>query len=344
MPKKIWIDYARVAATIAIIVIHVSTVYFIQYGKISDLLWISANFISVLSRYAVPLFVMISGALLLGREMEIFEFYKKRTFRLVPAIIFWSLFFICFRYIFESKGNMDTLLLSLKGEFSKSGSFYYHLWYLTMFIFLMLIAPFLNNYLCGKKPEGRQLLMLPIIGAILFALHQTSTMAYILNGKGFGWYTKFIWFIIYFMMGYIIDQYYHKIKLNKLLVVIALIAVILTGFFVNFYLVAKHNIMKDWLVMANEGVIVFLMALVVFYLFRSGQHIFKENKIIRILSNASFGIYLIHPVFMYFTFHRIPKVYQSNIGFMFLAIIAVLLASAITVTLLRKFKIFRMVT
>ena len=69
--RKHWIDYLRVIAIIAVITIHSTTSFYARFGEIGMLDWWLANLLNSASRFAIPLFVMISGALLLGRDITI---------------------------------------------------------------------------------------------------------------------------------------------------------------------------------------------------------------------------------------------------------------------------------
>ena len=113
--------------------------------------WWVANILNAFSRFSVPMFVMISGCVLLGRNYETQNFYIKRGIRLLPALLFWSLFYIAFDYVFNDK-ELSSILWKLKIGIFISGKAYFHLWYLSMLICLMLFAPFINNYIIGKKP------------------------------------------------------------------------------------------------------------------------------------------------------------------------------------------------
>lgn len=96
--RKIYIDYLRAAATIAVIFIHSTAVWYGRIREIDQISWWIANILNAASRFAVPVFVMISGAVLLGNSMTVGDFYRKRAFRLVPPIIFWSIFYLLFQY------------------------------------------------------------------------------------------------------------------------------------------------------------------------------------------------------------------------------------------------------
>lgn len=72
--KKEWIDYLRVIATVSVIFLHVSAEIPTLYKKIPDDIWWIGNFFDGAVRFCVPLFLMISGALLLGKKLNTTEF------------------------------------------------------------------------------------------------------------------------------------------------------------------------------------------------------------------------------------------------------------------------------
>jgi surface polysaccharide O-acyltransferase-like enzyme len=89
-----WLDAVRWIATIAVITIHVVAPYLYQYGQISNLNWNIYNIIDSLSRFAVPFFVMLSGALLLNRTITLIDFLKKRFLRILIPFCFGRLFIL----------------------------------------------------------------------------------------------------------------------------------------------------------------------------------------------------------------------------------------------------------
>src|SRR4051812_36607782 len=84
-PATRWMDLARVVATGAVVLIHVIAPV-VSSGRgesLSHLRWWFGNIVDSGCRAAVPLFIMISGALLLsvGRQEGTQEFYAGRLSR-----------------------------------------------------------------------------------------------------------------------------------------------------------------------------------------------------------------------------------------------------------------------
>lgn len=73
--RTVYFDCLRVLATLGVIIIHVTS---FNWGKVSvsSFDWQVLNFYNGIVRFAVPCFVMISGALFLERDVD----YKKNTF------------------------------------------------------------------------------------------------------------------------------------------------------------------------------------------------------------------------------------------------------------------------
>ena len=87
--RIVYLDYLRVLATLAVFLLHISS----QNWKNTDVntfQWQIFNFTDSISRWCVAVFVMISGALFLGRRHSIKKIYTKYIFRLVTAALFWG--------------------------------------------------------------------------------------------------------------------------------------------------------------------------------------------------------------------------------------------------------------
>jgi surface polysaccharide O-acyltransferase-like enzyme len=96
--RSLWIDNARVIATLAVIIVHVATPGVVtDYKTAIDLRsgWSIANAYDSISRFCVPVFVMLTGALLVPQTISLRDFINKRFKRLLMPFLFWSVVF-CF--------------------------------------------------------------------------------------------------------------------------------------------------------------------------------------------------------------------------------------------------------
>lgn len=143
-----WINNLRLIALIAVIIVHCSSPLLGGYGKVPQPQWLAADFYNALTRFAVPVFVMITGALLLGKNDEVISFLKKRLGRVVVPFLFWSLVFVAYAYYNEDIPYTGDTWVTIKQVLHqlKYGSSY-HLWYVYMLIGLYLIIPILSKYI-----------------------------------------------------------------------------------------------------------------------------------------------------------------------------------------------------
>ena len=85
MKRNYTIDTLRTIATLLVILLHVSAEY-VTYATKHQILdtsfWIG-NIIDSFSRIGVPLFVLISGMFLLGRNESFKQSYQKRASRML---------------------------------------------------------------------------------------------------------------------------------------------------------------------------------------------------------------------------------------------------------------------
>jgi len=143
-----WVNNLRFFALLAVIALHCSSPLLGDWAKAPRSQWLAADFYNALTRFAVPAFVMITGALLLGKDEDVFVFLKKRLSRVVVPFLFWSLVYVTYAFYNEdiprsadTWTNIRQVLHQLKYGAS------YHLWYVYMLIGLYLIIPILGKFI-----------------------------------------------------------------------------------------------------------------------------------------------------------------------------------------------------
>ena len=85
-----------------------------------------------ITRPAVPLFLMISGALLLNRDIELNSFFKKKWVRLIYPFIFYLIIH---------------MIVLRDGDFNVLG----YNWYFWMIIGVYLSIPIINKFIVNSK-------------------------------------------------------------------------------------------------------------------------------------------------------------------------------------------------
>lgn len=92
-------DAVRVIGTVAVVMGHVCDIpLFDTRMNPASVDWWVCNIVDSICRFAVPVYIMLSGALLLdpNRNESPSVFYRKRMMRIGIPLVFWSAFFLLF--------------------------------------------------------------------------------------------------------------------------------------------------------------------------------------------------------------------------------------------------------
>lgn len=315
MKKRVLsLDLARVLAILGVVAIHTENITASKTNYLGGTSWWLANTIHSLISVSVPLFIMISGALLLHKK----NLSKKYVFhkiinQLLPPLLFWWIFFFLWN-------NRALIFVDFKLIFSE---FFYtnigHLYFLQIIIGLYLVGPLISRSIKNNS-AFKPILALSTIAVVVyeylsFLVLKTYNQTNVL--------IIFIPFIVYFVWGY----YLYKIKLTvRQWSFVAMSSLILT-LFISYLTYISTNLFNQGSVLfwTPDGgnlfwepftLPVLLLSGMVFVLLNNIEvvfpNMFKSDKTISILvllSNISFGVYLVHP----FILDRLDNVFNLAI-------------------------------
>jgi surface polysaccharide O-acyltransferase-like enzyme len=200
--RSLYVDAIRAYATFLVVLLHVSVAYIYQKpGDITPVNWWLSNGFHAFSRSAVPLFILLSGALLLKprRPEGIGLFLRKRTLRILPSLAIWSGIYL----IYEKLNGRMTLGPgeAIASLFTQPA--YGHLWFLYMILGLYLVTPILRIYISAASPQN-----LTYALGLWFIFGEI--FPFIQEGTGYNFYLKnFVTlnsFVGLFVGGYWLDQ------------------------------------------------------------------------------------------------------------------------------------------
>lgn len=151
---------ARACACVLVIVVHVAGWQFYQFSSN----WWASNVYDSVARVAVPLFFMMSGALLLRKDEPLRDFLRKRPLRLALPLAFWSLAYLAFyKAIGQGRAHGGWLKTILGGPVEV------HLWYLYAALGLYAFLPLLRKMFLGaSEAEKRYYLLLWFACAVAY--------------------------------------------------------------------------------------------------------------------------------------------------------------------------------
>lgn len=277
------ISLLRVVATFSVIVIHVSGPLVVKYGEISNFNWSVANIYDSFSRYSIPMFFMISGALLLHRDYRLKDFLKKRFIKILPAFLFWSLAYSLFnRYFFNDE--IFSLKKVIRDIFYGSE---YHLWFIYVLLGIYLFTPILRKWI--KNATRKEVLY--VLGIWCITLFMTiPALKNYLPGIDL---TYFSGFIGYFVLGYYLTKYHTKNKLMPVLSIILGLAITVLGtYFMTINRGGFYDYFYEYLslnaLLVSYGVFVSLN--------KTTSTNIRVYKVFTTLNQCCYGIFLIHPL------------------------------------------------
>lgn len=139
------VDLIRTLAIVLVIMLHAATEPITIADQMSPegvILWWTTNIYNALARPAVPLFIMLSGALLLQPaklKEPLRVFFKKRLNRIALPFLFWGGAYFAWR-VFVYKEVLSTNSI-IEGVLTGP---YVHFWFFYLLVGLYLLAPALR--------------------------------------------------------------------------------------------------------------------------------------------------------------------------------------------------------
>ncbi len=283
---NISVDVLKSCAAFAVVVLHCAAEV-MDSSSTTGINWWIANFFNASVRWSVPVFVMISGALLLdsrGNENCI-RFFSKRAKRLLVPVLFWTCFYYFFRY---SHGGL-TVKQAISGVLR--GTPFYHLWYLYMIPGLYLFTPALRIYVAHSSSGDRIFLIILIFTVSIF---QDIISTFIYSGQP-TLFTMFIRYIGYYLCGYQLNKgdFYlvKKMYYGFIILACALLSALGTGVLIHFFSLSPHN--GGFYFYSNFNPVIILMSLSIYH-FLANIRLTGVDKI-QHYAPLTLGIYALHP-------------------------------------------------
>ena len=295
-----YFDLLRTIACFAVVLIHASMRYVVKDVGSFDF-WIG-NFFDSISRIAVPLFVMLSGALLLD---ENYAFTIKKLAghiaKIILFFVFWSAAYcIVFEFLAPILRGEPVSILSAIKSFAEG---HFHLWFCYMIVGLYLLVPLLRLWIKKENKKHVEYFLLlslffsfalpqivKIGGCYSAYFNEINTLLDNLNLKYVGGFTS------YFILGW----YLHNFEIEKktLLYVLGFFGVLFT---VSMTFVLSYTTGQAIQMYDNISVNVLLQTSAVFVAAKALYHDKPHKKADRFfvfISKNSLGVYAIHAAFI----------------------------------------------
>lgn len=322
-----YIDFLRILAVLMVIYIHTNErgfqLYFLQK---TEILWIRDMSCAILSKSGVPIFFMISGVTLLGKNESIKETYKRIPRIIIDLILFSALYICAYNY------HNDILIIPSEVIKQIISSDIWHIWYLYAYTAFLISLPILRRFRdsIDLKTFNYIVLICIILSGIL-PIIETFFIPIDRHIKP-TWITSQI--VLYPLAGYIIDRKidiseFETKRLLKLwcINILCIIIDLICG-----WLFLKLNPSNPGQMFLDNFSLISSITI-----FITVKKIFSKHnpshKVCIFISEAgkcTFGIYLLHYFILYFCFRFIKGVFDQPPGVYIACIIVFIVGGCIS--------------
>lgn len=331
--------YIRAIACIAVIILHTAYSASILFGDvITPSQNVASKAVTNSMMWAVPCFIMVTGALLLEPDKEISykKLFGRYIFRVFMAIVIFGMLFRIFDMIMDAeKISLSAFMTGFYEIFTGTG--WSHMWYLYLIIGIYLLLPFYKKIVrYSSKRELCYLLAVYVIFLSILPLFRIWDFS-----CGFYIHVSTI-YPFYLICGYAVYKNYLRIRPWQS----ALLAAVCTGLIIWFTVIRwqtdNQALESLW---GYSSIFVVVQAVSIYSLaMRIKVRGFEKIKrVFTSIDTCSFGIYLVHMIYVRLLLRYMHVNPYEQGGFIAFAgiIVFIFILSYITVRALKKVPVFK---
>ena len=299
--KKIHIQFLRILSMFLVLFNHTETkgftLYTLEQGTI--LHWIYLLF-AIFVKIAVPIFFMISGALLLPKEESIKELFQKRVLRIVIALI--GCHFVHYIYFLGRKITLFSFSHFFERVYTGKGVL--ALWFLYAYLAFLIILPFLRKLIKSmKEKEYHYMIILFLIMQIIYVVEYCLWKGEMSYNESFSLFVTST-IVFYPILGYYIENCQIKTtdvqRRIKRLVCFSIIAFIITSLLTQY----RCYIIGEWQENSSQKFFECFIFVPAATVYLASKHFFETHSVhkvikqgIEIAGTCSFGVYLFEYIY-----------------------------------------------
>lgn len=289
--RRTELDLCRIVACLFILLVHTGADVY-HHLPLESLDFFLVSFLSTMSRSALPLFFMLSGALLLSREkMDPVRILRHNVLRLTGMYYLWSLLYALAR---AASGAFD----GPYAFFYTVVAGHYHLWFLPAMALVCLFLPVVHAAVHRGGLDGRYLAGLFLfLGIFLANCNLTPDPAPILFRFTQNFSLDYLPYLGYAVWGwYLSGKNFSRrtLWLSPLVFLLATLGATLAN---RWYSILRAS--ADGWLFSHFSLPGFIQttAMFCFFLALRGAR-FRRERAITKLSACTLGVYLIHPLML----------------------------------------------
>lgn len=332
------LDAIRFMALLFVVLLHSAGLFYIDQSGVFIVNSQTELIVDVASvgRAGVPLFVVISGYLLLPMKVSSRDFFSRRFTRVLIPFLFWSIVYAVFEsFVFSDAGVVQCVkfLLHIPINFVTD-----HLWYVYMLMGLYLLVPVISPWI---EKVGKKEMSFLLIFWLLCSLSPYFYLRFptILGEASWNQYSSIYYFqgfIGYFVLGAYLKKYgLISFKSSLFIFVLgSLLTIVLMHVGLRLS-VEEHVFNTIWNYCSINIALITIGLFSIVYHLTDRMNFFK-NLIVIDVSKRSYAIYLAHIIVLRLTSSYILRVTDSALLAIPLIIIVVMVTSYLSCWLMSK--------
>lgn len=287
--KIIYLDILRILASIAVITIHVAAQNWNVFA-VNTFEWGSFNFFNSMSRWAVPVFCMISGALFLDcdRKVKIQKLYSKNIVRMAISFLVWSVFYLFLIHDVKTMSITEIIKTVCLGN--------YHMWYIFLIIGFYILVPILRKISSTKESTLYFILVGIVVTFVIPTLLLIPQLSWAKKALNQAFLNLPLGYTPYFFIGHYLVKYGITKKTKTLIYTAGIISAVLIP--VGTLVLSQESGKFYGEFYAYDSLTGLAQATFVFLLFKDmfEDKTFSKRteKFISSLSKDTFGVYMVH--------------------------------------------------
>lgn len=294
--RILYLDCLRIIASVAVMMLHIAAQNWYS-DDLHSLSWHALNVYNSATRWCVPVFVMISGALFLPRDVSAKTLYTKYILRLVIAYAAWGVIYSLINPLlgladFSAGYMLRTVITGAE-----------HMWFIPMIIGMYMCVPLLRPIARDRKLAAYFLLLaflFQFLRPIVFNLTRdfvgglaaegTERLQTLFSSMSLH---SVLGYAGYFVAGYVLSQTELSPKLRRIFYALGILGLLAT---VGLTILASYrSAFATGTYYDYFSLNVALMAAALFVRFKYGVNgSVRAEKTVLCLSKYSFGAYLVH--------------------------------------------------
>ncbi|BBT81927.1 hypothetical protein BSP75_01350 [Aeromonas sp. YN13HZO-058] len=322
-------DFLRIVACFFVVLLHSAAMGLYKANPN----WEVLNVIDSFTRVSVPLFIMLSGALLFRPTPDAPMTVAKRIIKILACLFFWSAI-----YTWRDKDPALIVSMSFINDVL-NGPVKYHLWYLYAVVGMYISIPILSvaYHASTKRNTTIYLLIWYVISAYLTLKYLLGTTNNIVSSFSLSYFGEIIGYLV---LGKLLYDTVENGRINirpSLLLLVYILISSATSIFVHILSSSSESL--DLSLYSYVSPLTIIAASCFFTLtVKVGEKLLKYDKIIKSVASTTLGIYCIHILFVdyfYTVFIWIKKI-PMDATYVFISSMIIFIISMIISFALKK--------